>query len=42
MAVFGILFVKLLPLYLTIGLGYIAGRYFHVKKEMIAPLLCAQ
>ncbi len=39
MAVFWTLFVKILPLYLTIGLGYISGKYLHVKKEMIAPLL---
>lgn len=39
MAVFWPLFVKVLPLYLTIGLGYISGKYLHVKKERISPLL---
>ena len=39
MAVFWTLFLKVLPLYLIIGLGYLAGKYFHVKKEIIAPLL---
>ncbi|GHO90186.1 permease [Reticulibacter mediterranei] len=39
MAVFWTLFVKVLPLYLTIGLGYISGKYLHVKKERISPLL---
>jgi malate permease and related proteins len=39
MTVFWTLVVKVLPLYLTIGLGYISGKYLHVKKEMISPLL---
>src|SRR5260370_24959173 len=39
MAVFWTLFLKVLPLYLTIGLGYLAGKYLHVKKDIIAPLL---
>jgi predicted permease len=39
MAVFWTLFLKVFPLYLTISLGYLAGKYLHVKKEIIAPLL---
>jgi malate permease and related proteins len=39
MVVFLTLLLKLVPLYITIFLGYIAGRYLNVKKETIAPLL---
>lgn len=39
MAIFFTLLFKLIPLYLIIVLGYIAGKYLQVKKESIAPLL---
>jgi predicted permease len=34
-----IILTKLIPLYLLIALGYIAGRFLAVKRESIAPLL---
>jgi malate permease and related proteins len=37
--VFFTLLTKLIPLYLIILLGFIAGKYLDVKKETIAPLL---
>jgi len=39
MTVFITLLLKLIPLYITILLGYIAGKFLNVKKEAIAPLL---
>lgn len=39
MHIFFTLFLKIIPLYCIILLGYIAGRKLHVKKESIAPLL---
>lgn len=39
MAVFWTLFLKLIPLYLMIALGFIAGRFLDVKKESVAKLL---
>ncbi len=30
---------KLVPLYFIIALGFVAGKYLHVKRESIAPLL---
>lgn len=39
MVIFLTLFLKIIPLYCIILLGYIAGRRLHVKKESIAPLL---
>ncbi len=39
MEVFLMLLAKLIPLYVVILLGYIAGRFLNVKKETIAPLL---
>lgn len=39
MTIFLTLLFKLIPLYLIIVLGYIAGKYLQVKKESIAPLL---
>lgn len=39
MAVFSTLLLKLIPLYLMIGLGFIAGRFLDVKKESVAKLL---
>jgi predicted permease len=38
MNIFFALLGKLIPLYIIIGLGFIAGKYLHVKKESIAPL----
>jgi hypothetical protein len=38
MTIFFALLAKLIPLYIIIGLGFIAGKYLHVKKESIAPL----
>src|SRR6266576_3159085 len=39
MSIFFILLIKLIPLYVIIVLGYLGGRYLHVKKESIATLL---
>ncbi len=39
MTVFIALLLKLVPLYLIIGCGYIAGKYLRVQKESISPLL---
>ncbi len=39
MDVFFTLLVKLIPLYLIIGCGVIAGKYLRVQKESISPLL---
>lgn len=36
MDIFSPLFIKLLPLYLIIFLGYLAGKYFRVQKEIVA------
>ncbi len=38
MIIFLTILAKLIPLYIIIGLGFIAGKYLHVKKESIAPL----
>jgi malate permease and related proteins len=38
MTIFFALLTQLIPLYMTIGLGFVAGKYLHVKKESIAPL----
>ncbi len=38
MTIFFGLLAKLIPLYFIIGLGFISGKYLHVKKESIAPL----
>lgn len=39
MEIFTTLFVKILPLYFVILLGYLAGKKLKVRKESIAPLL---
>lgn len=39
MSLFFDLFFQILPLYFVILLGFIAGRYLHVQRESIAPLL---
>lgn len=39
MTLFIDLFFQLLPFYFVILLGFIAGRYLHVQRESIAPLL---
>lgn len=39
MAVFLALILKIIPLYLLIALGFVAGRYLKVSKETIAKLL---
>jgi malate permease and related proteins len=39
MEIFLTLLIKLIPLYIMIVLGYLAGRYLHVKKDSIANLL---
>lgn len=39
MEVFFSLFIKLLPLYFTILLGFVAGKYLGVKKESVATLV---
>ncbi|SRR6266568_4674464 len=39
MAIFLILLIKLIPLYIIIVLGYLGGRYLHVQKGSIATLL---
>jgi len=39
MDIFLTLFLKILPLYALILLGFIAGKFLHVKKESIAPIL---
>lgn len=39
MDVFLTLLIKLIPLYLIIGCGVIAGKYLRVQKESISPLL---
>ncbi len=36
---FSLLVLKLIPLYLIIVCGFIAGKYLNVKKESISPLL---
>jgi predicted permease len=38
MNIFFTLLGKLIPLYIIIGLGFVAGKYLDVKKESIAPL----
>jgi hypothetical protein len=37
--VFTTLILKIIPLYILIGLGYIAGRYLNASKETVAKLL---
>jgi hypothetical protein len=39
MELFTDLFIKLIPLYLIIILGFVAGKKLHVQRESIAPLL---
>lgn len=39
MDIFLALFTKIIPLYVLIFLGYIAGKYLHVKKESIATIV---
>lgn len=39
MDVFWVLFIKILPLYALMGLGYIAGRYMKVQRKSIGTLL---
>lgn len=39
MGVFSVLFAKLIPLYVLIGLGFVASRWLKVKRETIASLL---
>lgn len=39
MDIFLLLFTRLVPLYLIIGLGYLAGKKLHAQKETIAALL---
>jgi predicted permease len=39
MEVFFILLFKLMPFYILIFLGYIGGKYLHIKKESIATIL---
>lgn len=39
MIVFTALLLKLVPLYVIIGCGYVAGKYLQVQKESISPLL---
>lgn len=39
MIIFLTLLAKLIPLYLIILLGYIAGKYLRVKKESVSPIL---
>lgn len=39
MEIFFTIFAKLVPFYIVILLGFIAGKYLNVKKEIIAPLL---
>jgi len=39
MAIFLTLVLKLIPLYVYMALGYLAGKFLSVKKESIAPLL---
>lgn len=39
MEIFFTLFLKIIPLYLIIALGFIAGKVFGVKKEYLATLL---
>lgn len=39
MAIFLILLAKIAPLYILILLGYIAGKFFNVKKETVSSLL---
>lgn len=38
-SIFTTLLIKILPLYLLIAVGYIAGKYLKVQKESLAPLL---
>ncbi len=38
-AIFLLLVGKLIPIYLLIGLGYVAGRFLGTKREMLARLL---
>ncbi len=39
MNIFFILLSKIMPLYLTIGLGYLSSRYLKIKREYVAFLL---
>lgn len=39
MGIFTDIFIKILPSYLIIAIGYLAGRYLGIKRESIAPLL---
>src|SRR6476646_53795 len=39
MLVFVTILAKIIPLYLLIIVGFIAGRYLRVQKESIAPIL---
>ncbi len=39
MLVFFTLFFKIIPLYLLIGLGFVAGKYLQASKETVARLL---
>ena len=39
MFIFFTLLWKIIPLYILIILGFVAGKYFHVKKESIASLV---
>jgi len=39
MEYFSIIILKLLPLYVLIALGFVAGRFLKVQRESIAPLL---
>ncbi|MCU0652737.1 MAG: AEC family transporter [Candidatus Pacebacteria bacterium] len=39
MAIFWVLFFKIIPLYLMIGLGYIAARFLGAQKETVARIL---
>ncbi len=39
MTIFLNLFSNLIPLYIMIGLGYLAGRYLNVERESVANLL---
>lgn len=38
-SIFTTLLIKILPLYLLIAIGYIAGKYLKVQKESLVPLL---
>lgn len=39
MSIFFLLFLKILPLYIIIALGYVAGKYLQVTKESVANLV---